>query len=111
MYDNDIDTLLKQDTVKPKPEPVIAAPPPPAPEAPKPLSKYVMVVGSFQDLTNAERYAEKVSGMGYHTEILKAENGYYRVTAKSYEQYKIGVNDISNFRESVTPNAWLHVRK
>ncbi len=72
--------------------------------------RYFMIVGSFQNRSFAERYAEKIQNMGYQTQIIEASNGYYRVSAKSYTNFQTGVNEIDEFRASVAPRAWLHVK-
>jgi len=73
--------------------------------------KYFMIVGSFQNQNLAKLYSEKIEQMGYRSEIIEASNGFYRVTAKSYNNFRQGINEIDDFRNSVTPGAWLHVRR
>jgi cell division protein FtsN len=73
--------------------------------------KYYMIVGSFLNQELAERYAERIQQMGYHTQIIQSSNSYYRVSAESFTNYKEGVNQISEFREKIAVKAWLHVRK
>jgi len=73
--------------------------------------KYYMIVGSFLNQNLAEKYAEKIQQMGYHTQIIQSANSYYRVSAESYSNFKTGVNQIAEFREKIASKAWLHVRK
>ncbi len=72
---------------------------------------YFMIVGSFLDQKNAERYAQKLRDMGYSPEILDASNGFHRVSARSYDNFKTGISEIPEFRSSVAPKAWVHVKK
>lgn len=72
--------------------------------------KYFMIVGSFQNQNFAELYAEKIQEMGYQSQIIESSSGFYRVTAKSYNNFQQGVNEIDEFRSSITSGAWLHVR-
>ncbi len=72
--------------------------------------RYFMIVGSFQNQNFAESYAEKIQEMGYQSQIIEASNGFYRVSAKSYNNFQQGVSEIDEFRASVTAGAWLHVR-
>lgn len=74
--------------------------------------RYFMIVGSFLDQKNAERYAQKLRDMGYSPEIINdASNGFHRVSARSYDSFKTGINEISMFRSSVATKAWVHVKK
>ena len=72
--------------------------------------KYFMIVGSFQNQNFAELYAEKIQEMGYESQIIEASNGFYRVSARSYTNFQQGVNEIAEFRTSITTGAWLHVK-
>jgi hypothetical protein len=73
---------------------------------------YYMVVGSFLSEQLANKYARKIQEMGYRPQIIYSNSsGFYRVSAKSYTDFKIAVDDINNFRDNVTPRAWVHVKK
>ena len=73
---------------------------------------YYMIVGSFLDQKNAERYAQKLRDMGYSPEIINdASNGFHRVSARSYDSFKTGIDEIPEFRSSVSSKAWVHVKK
>ena len=72
---------------------------------------YFMIVGSFQNYNLAKLYAEKIQQMGYHSQIIEASNGFFRVSAKSYTNFQQGISEIDDFRASVTPGAWLHVKR
>jgi cell division protein FtsN len=73
--------------------------------------KYYMIVGSFLNQNFAEKYAEKIQQMGYHTQIIQSANSYYRVSAESYSSYRSGINQIAEFRSKIASKAWLHVKK
>jgi hypothetical protein len=73
--------------------------------------KYYMIVGCFLNQNLAEKYAEKVQQMGYHTQIIQSTNGYYRVSAQSYHSFKEGKDQVADYREKTGSKAWLHVRK
>jgi hypothetical protein len=124
LFSKDVDTLLDAQAASPvstspvvDTTPIIEAPMPVAQPVAKSTSfgygsdKFYMIVGSFQNKKLAEKYAEKVHDMGYQTQIIESEGGFYRVSAKSFSNYKTGVSEIGNFRSSVTSNAWLHVKK
>jgi hypothetical protein len=74
-------------------------------------NRYFMIVGSFQNYNLAKLYSEKIRQMGYESEIIEAPNGFYRVSAKSYSDFQAGINEIDDFRSSVAPGAWLHVKR
>lgn len=73
--------------------------------------KYYMIVGCFTVSTNADRYAEKIRGMGYEAQIIAGINNYQMVTAGSYDNYHQSVADLDKFRNEVTPNAWIHKQR
>lgn len=74
--------------------------------------KFYMVVGSFLSEQLAQKYAKKMLEMGYQPQVIYSSSlGFYRVSAQSYNDYTLAINDISNFRNNVTPRAWVHVKK
>jgi hypothetical protein len=74
-------------------------------------AQFYMIVGSFTVPENANKYAEKIKGMGYEGEIIAGHDGFQMVTAKSYNNFSTSVADIEQFRSNVTPNAWVYVKK
>jgi hypothetical protein len=120
LFSRDIDTLLDADVTQKTAvidtTPVIEEFTPPPVTTPTPKhgygsDKYYMIVGSFQNVNLANKYAENIQKKGYETQIIESANGFYRVSAKSYSNYSSGVNDIENFRSNVVSTAWLHVHK
>lgn len=74
--------------------------------------KFYMIVGSFLNEKLAYKYAQKMQSQGYSPQILHSSStGFYRVSAKAYDNYKTAINDIASFRDNVTPRAWVHVRQ
>ena len=73
--------------------------------------KYYMIVGCFTVSTNADRYAEKIRGMGYEAQIIAGVNNFQMVAARSYDNYRLSVSDLDKFRNEVTPNAWIHKQR
>jgi nucleoid DNA-binding protein len=47
-------------------------------------ARYYLVVGSFLDSTNAQEQFKKLIASGYDPELVKADNGYYRVSISSW---------------------------
>jgi hypothetical protein len=76
-----------------------------------PDAHFYMIVGSFMVQKNAEKYAEKIKGMGYEGIIISGSGGFQMVSAKSYNNFKASVAEIDQFRSDVTPKAWVYVRK
>jgi hypothetical protein len=72
---------------------------------------YYMIVGCFTVPTNADKYAEKVRGMGYQTQIISGIGNYQMVAARSYGNYRESVAELDKFRNEVTPNAWVYLKK
>lgn len=74
--------------------------------------RYYMIVGSFLSEKLAMKYANTILDMGYKPQVIySSSSGYYRVSAKSYTDFKTAVSDIPVFREAVTNRAWVHVKK
>jgi hypothetical protein len=74
--------------------------------------KYYMIVGSFLSKPFAEKYAKKMQNKGYNPQIIySSSQGFYRVSAKSYTDLSSAKADMSNFRDGVTPRAWIHIKK
>ena len=121
LFNKGPDSLLNMPVIEPEPEIIDTTPiipeetmvieePVPQPQTGYGNDKYFMIVGSFQNQNFAELYAEKIQEMGYQSQIIEATNGFYRVSARSYNNFQQGVNDIDEFRTSLTTGAWLHVR-
>ncbi len=72
---------------------------------------YYMIVGSFLNNNYAERYAENLREKGYQARIIHAANGFNRVSAQSYDNLQAAVNDIPNFRSTLVPRAWVHIKR
>ncbi|MBN1388772.1 MAG: SPOR domain-containing protein [Bacteroidales bacterium] len=49
---------------------------------------YHLIVGSFIDADNANRLFNELANKGYNAEILRADNGYYRVSVESFGTMK-----------------------
>ena len=74
--------------------------------------RYYMIVGSFLSEKLALKYANTLLEMGYQPQVIYSNYvGYYRVSAKSYENFQVAINDIPNYRSSVTNRAWVHVKR
>ena len=73
--------------------------------------KYFMIVGCFNVQSNADKFAEKLRGMGYEAQIISGKDNFQMVAAKSYDSYRESVADIDKFRNEVTPNAWVYLQK
>lgn len=70
-----------------------------------------MVVGCFLIPQNADEYAEKIRKMGYNSEIILRSDGFHMVTANSYSSLKAGTRDLQKYRDDVTKDAWLWVKR
>jgi cell division protein FtsN len=123
-----VDTLTAADTIQSEPEIVDSAAyytgiteaqAPPSVPAPSTITTsstasrgtYYMIVGSFTVHANAERYAEKLRGMGYHPQIITGRENFQMVSAKSYDSYREGLQDLDKFRSEVSLNAWIYSEK
>ncbi len=73
--------------------------------------QYYMIVGCFMVQENAQRYAEKIRGMGYDASIITGPGGFQMVTVKSYNDFRASVSEINQFRAEITPNAWVYIKR
>lgn len=74
--------------------------------------RYYMVVGSFLSEKLANNYAKTILDMGYQSNVIYSNvDGFYRVSAQSYNDMTTAVNDIKDFRANVTSHAWVHVKR
>jgi hypothetical protein len=69
---------------------------------------YYMIVGCFTVQSNADRYIEKIRGMGYDAQIIPGANNFSMVAARTYNSYRESVAELDKFRSDVTPNAWVY---
>ncbi len=92
-----------------------AAPPAVSPANPSYVSsssnRYYMIVGSYTVTANAERMAGDLRAKGYDATILPGRDNIQMVSARSYATYQESINDIARFREEVSPEAWIYVRR
>ncbi len=73
--------------------------------------QYYMIVGCFMVNENAQKYAEKIRGMGYNASIITGPAGFQMVTVKSYNDFRASIEEINQFRTEITPNAWVYVKR
>ncbi len=73
--------------------------------------KYYMIVGCFTVQNNADRFVEKLRGMGYNPQIISGSNNFQMVSARSYNSYRESVAELDKFRNEVTPNAWVYLQR
>ncbi|NJM16689.1 MAG: hypothetical protein HC896_16160 [Bacteroidales bacterium] len=75
-------------------------------------NKFYMIVGGFKVSQNANNYALKISQMGYPSKILFDERSQFNlVAARSYNNLRLALSEVGQFRENVTPGAWIYVKK
>ena len=72
---------------------------------------YYMIVGCFTVDANADRYVDKIKGLGYDAQIIPGVNNFKMVSAGTYNNYRESVAELDKFRSEVTPNAWVFKQK
>lgn len=72
---------------------------------------YYMIVGCFMVKENADKYAEKLKGMGYEPLIIPGRDNFQMVAARNYDNYRTSVSEIDKFRNEVSPNAWVYRKR
>ena len=71
---------------------------------------YYLVVGSFNTPEYAEDYADKISKMGYTSEIVTYGQWNF-VSAESYTNLKEALAGLNVVRSGITPESWIFVGK
>jgi hypothetical protein len=70
-------------------------------------NKYYLVAGSFKRLENAERLKSDLLNDGYNPQILKTENGYFRVTLYSFDNRNIALRELERIRKGMNRSVWI----
>lgn len=75
--------------------------------------KYFVIIGSFRNKDNADRYSESLSNKGFNPVILLSETGLHRVSVDSYEMENDARERIMQIRSQFIEHedTWLLVRK
>ncbi|MFO7851370.1 MAG: SPOR domain-containing protein [Bacteroidota bacterium] len=74
------------------------------------IDNYYLIVGSFKDNDNANRLFNDIASKGYNPELLRAENGYYRVSAASFATRQEAIDERNRLRESFEA-IWIWEKK
>ncbi len=82
----------------------------PVKEEKKPIvsssGQHHIVVGCFEDKTNADQMVERYKEKGFDSKIISHSGGLYFVAAQSYPTSKAAFSDLPRVRQT-TPSAWL----
>ena len=70
-------------------------------------NKYYLIAGSFKRLENAERLKSDLLNDGYNPQILKTENGYFRVTLSSFDNRNIAIRELERIRKGLKRSVWI----
>jgi len=71
---------------------------------------YHLIVGSFKDADNASRLFNELALKGYNAELLKADNGYYRVSAESFGTMQEAIDERNRLSKSFD-QIWIWEKK
>jgi cell division protein FtsN len=77
------------------------------------IHRYFVIIGSFRNPENAKKYQGQILKDGFSSEILKNEEGLYRVSILATDEISIARDDIRRIR-SIFPkyfDTWLLVQK
>lgn len=83
--------------------------PEPRTSSPAPvLTKYQIVVGAFSNVSNAEKYVNRLLGKNYDASIVgESRTGLTRVAINGSDNKQEAIGMMNAIRESVNPSAWL----
>jgi hypothetical protein len=92
-----------QDTV---PSPV--AEPLPVQQPLPPARKYYIIVASFRNESNADKYVQFLQQKGYEsTKIPRTRKNMYAVSCTSYTTQKEALDNLNHYRNTVNARAWV----
>lgn len=75
------------------------------------IKPFILVGGSFKKLTNATTYKNSLLNNGHQPEIIKSDNGLFRVAINSYINRETAINAMKSYRsEHQGSNVWVSLR-
>lgn len=75
--------------------------------------RYFVIIGSFKNQDNAQKYQSQILKNGFISEILKNEEGLYRVSVMATNDLKEAINEVKRIWITYPEyyDTWLLVRK
>jgi len=75
--------------------------------------RFFVIIGSFRGSENAQKYQEQISKEGFKSEILKNEEGLYRISVLSTDDVEAARNEIRRIRAGFPKyfDTWLLIQK
>jgi nucleoid DNA-binding protein len=70
-------------------------------------NKYYLVAGSFKRHENAERLKSDLLNDGYNPQIIKTEDGYFRVILSSFDNRNFAIRELERIRKGLNRNVWI----
>ena len=76
------------------------------------ISRYNIIVGSFLTPAYAASFAKEYTEMGYSPKILKIDNSKFELVAvESHNNFKTAITRLEQFRDTVSIESWIYIRK
>lgn len=74
---------------------------------------YYVIIGSFKSRENAINYQKELKEKGFESNLLRNEEGFYRVSVKSTDEILHARSEIMSIRTNYPEHAdtWLLIRK
>lgn len=75
--------------------------------------RYFVIIGSFRNLENVKKYQGQILKDGFSSEILKNEQGLYRVSVLTTDEISIARDDIKRIKHIFPKyfDTWLLIQK
>ncbi len=67
---------------------------------------YYLIIGSFKDQENAEHLYNKIAEEGHNAGLIKADNGYFRVSIESFGTSREAIDERSRLNDTF-PGIWI----
>lgn len=76
-------------------------------------NQYYVIIGSFRSRENAVNYQKELKEKGFESNLLRNEEGFYRVSVKSTDEILDARSEIMSIRTRYPEHAdtWLLIRK
>ncbi|MBN2611860.1 MAG: SPOR domain-containing protein [Bacteroidales bacterium] len=69
--------------------------------------RYIIVAGSFMKESLAIELQRKLLDRGYHPEIIKTDNGMYRVSLESHEDIDMAIRRLEKYKKEIDNMVWI----
>ena len=82
-----------------------------SPALQKGVKQYLVVVGSFKESSNAEKFAATIKTKGYEGAMVEGPNNFMVVTSATYQNLNAALEGHSDAMNKIASDAWIYVKR